>query len=86
MFISGVFIPIEEMQQWRKIIASISPLTYLTDLVKYSTQGTSYHPLLLDFTAIVAFTIFFLVVAIKVHEKLCQKDCRRDTRTRAISL
>jgi ABC-2 type transport system permease protein len=68
VFISGVFIPIEELPVWGRAIASISPLTYFTDLAKYSIQGTSYYPIAVDILALIAFTVAFLVVAIKIHE------------------
>jgi ABC-2 type transport system permease protein len=68
VFISGIFIPIEELPVWGKTIAEISPLTYFTDLARYSIQGTSYFPIALDILALIAFTIAFLFVAIKIHE------------------
>ncbi len=68
VFISGVFIPLGELPVWGKTIAAISPLTYFTDLARYSIQGTSYYPIALDILALVAFTIAFLFVAIKIHE------------------
>ena len=69
VFISGIFIPIEDMPT----ISSISPLTYFTDLARHSIQGNSYYPIVLDFTVLVAFTIIFLVTAIKIHERTMQK-------------
>jgi len=66
VFISGVFIPIHG---WGRIIASISPLTYFTDLVNYCTQGNSYYSVFVDFIALIGFTLLFLIVAIKIHEK-----------------
>jgi len=69
VFISGVFISIWEMQDWMRIIASLSPLTYFTDLVNYSVQGVSYYPVVVNCLALIGFTMFFLVVAIKVHER-----------------
>jgi ABC-2 type transport system permease protein len=68
VFISGIFIPIEELPVWGKTIAEISPLTYFTDLARYAIQGTSYFPIALDILALIAFTIAFLFVAIKIHE------------------
>ena len=68
VFISGVFIPLGELPVWGKIIASISPLTYFTDLLRYSIQGTSYYPLAADILALIVFTVAFLFVAIKIHE------------------
>jgi len=66
VFISGVFIPI---QGWGRIIASVSPLTYFTDLVNYCTQGNSYYSVFVDFVALIGFTLLFLIAAIKIHEK-----------------
>jgi ABC-2 type transport system permease protein len=68
VFISGVFIPLGELPVWGKTIAAISPLTYFTDLARYSMQGTSYYPVAIDILALVAFTLAFLFVAIKIHE------------------
>lgn len=68
VFISGVFIPIGELPVWGKTIAAISPLTYFTDLARYSIQGTSYYPIAVDILALIAFTVAFLFVAIKIHE------------------
>ena len=68
IFISGVFIPIEELPVWGRAISSISPLTYFVDLARYSIQGTSYYPITVDILALIGFTIAFLFVAIKIHE------------------
>lgn len=69
VFISGVFIPIWEIQDWGRIVASFSPLTYFTDLVNYCTQGISYYSVFVDFVALLGFTMLFLIVSIKIHEK-----------------
>ena len=73
VFISGIFIPIEELPVWGKAIASISPLTYFTDIARYSVQGTSYYPIAVDILALIVFTTAFLFVAIKIHEHTIQK-------------
>lgn len=73
VFISGIFIPIEELPAWGKTISSISPLTYFTDLARYSIQGSSYYPIELDIVVLIAFTVIFLVTAIRIHERTIQK-------------
>ncbi|BAI60756.1 ABC transporter permease protein [Methanocella paludicola SANAE] len=70
VFISGVFLPIGQMPEWGRLVAYFSPLTYYTDLVRYTTDGISYFPILVDFTAIAVFTLIFIVAAIKIHEKV----------------
>jgi ABC-2 type transport system permease protein len=73
VFISGIFIPLGELPVWGKTVAAISPLTYFTDLARYSIQGTSYYPITLDILVLIAFTVAFLLVAIKIHEHTIQK-------------
>jgi ABC-2 type transport system permease protein len=67
VFISGIFIPLEQMPSWGRMISLFSPLTYLTDLIRYSIQGISYYPILLDFAAIVLFTVVFMALAMAIH-------------------
>ena len=68
IFISGVFVPLGELPAWGKIVATVSPLTYFMDLARYSIQGINYYPIAGDILALIAFTIVFLLVAIKIHE------------------
>jgi ABC-2 type transport system permease protein len=70
VFISGVFLPLGQMPEWGRLVAYFSPLTYYTDLVRYSTDGVSYIPILADFIALAIFTVIFMVTAIKIHEKV----------------
>jgi ABC-2 type transport system permease protein len=55
------------MPPWGKTISLFSPLTYMTDLMRYSIQGNSYHPILLDFAAIAIFTVIFMALAMFIH-------------------
>jgi ABC-2 type transport system permease protein len=67
VFISGIFIPLEQMPSWGRLISLFSPLTYLTDLMRYSILGISYYPILLDFAAIILFTVVFMALAMAIH-------------------
>jgi len=69
LFISGVFIPIEKLPSWARLIASASPLTYFTDLATYSIEGATYYSVLLDLIVLTGFALLFLVIAVKLHEK-----------------
>ena len=73
VFISGIFIPLEQMPSWGRLISLFSPLTYLTDLIRYSIQGISYHPILLDFAAIILFTVMFMALAMVIHARNMSK-------------
>jgi ABC-2 type transport system permease protein len=61
------------MSFFARAIASFSPLTYFTDLVRCFILGVSYYSLPLDFWMIIIFALIFLVFAIKLHEKTFTK-------------
>jgi len=67
IFISGVFLPLDKMPVWGKIIAPLSPLTYAADLIRYSFQGQSYYSLVLDFSLLGLFSLIFPISAIAFH-------------------
>jgi len=69
VFISGVFIPLDQLPGWGQAIAYISPLTYFTDIARSCIQGRGHLPLALDFAVLIAFTALFLLVAMKLHQR-----------------
>jgi ABC-2 type transport system permease protein len=73
VFISGIFIPVEQLPGWGQAIAAFSPLTYFTDLVRYATQGAGYFPLFVDIGMLIAFTAVFLFAAITLHKRTLSK-------------
>lgn len=72
IFISGVFVPISSMGKW-KVISYISPLTYYTDLARYSVEGTNYFSPVVDLLALLGFSILFFFIAIRWHKKSLTK-------------
>jgi ABC-2 type transport system permease protein len=69
VFISGIFIPLDELPTWGQAVAYISPLTYFTDIARYSIQGRGHLPVAVDLLVLLAFTALFLVVAMKLHQR-----------------
>ncbi len=69
MFISGVFVPLSQLPQWARIVASISPLTYFTDVARYATGGESHYSIAVNLLVMVAFTVVSWFVAVKLHNK-----------------
>lgn len=72
IFISGIFTPIAKMGSF-KIISYISPLSYYTDLTRYSVKGRSYFGPAVDLLVILGFSVLFFVSAVKCHEKSMAK-------------
>lgn len=69
VFISGVFIPLEELPTWGRTIAYVSPLTYFTDIARNLMQAQGHLPIVVDFLALTGFTAIFLIVAMKLHRR-----------------
>ena len=69
VFISGIFIPLEQMPPWGLALAVCSPLTYFTDLVRYSFTGTNYFPVLGDIAALIVFTLIFTAGTMYLHKR-----------------
>ena len=69
IFISGIFIPISDLPDWGVAVASLSPLTYFTDIARFSIEGYAFYPLYLDFLLLIASAVIFLVLAVKLHER-----------------
>jgi ABC-2 type transport system permease protein len=69
VFISGIFIPLDELPAWGQAIAYISPLTYFTDIARNCIQNRGHLPLAIDFGVLVAFTVLFFVAAMKLHRQ-----------------
>jgi ABC-2 type transport system permease protein len=72
IFISGIFVPITEMGNF-KMLSYISPLTYFTDLARYSVQGTSYFTPIFDIMALIVFTAVFFMISVVWHKKSLSK-------------
>lgn len=72
IFISGVFVPISEMGSF-KFLSFISPLTYYTDLVRYSVQGVNYFSPALNILVLLLFSLFLFTIAVKWHKKTLSK-------------
>ncbi|NIA09990.1 MAG: ABC transporter permease [Nitrospiraceae bacterium] len=73
VFISGIFIPVGELPSWGQVLASLSPLTYITDLCRYAFQGAGYYPVSANLGALLVFLAVFMAVATKLHERSLPK-------------
>ncbi len=69
VFISGIFLPLEQLPGWGRGLAYVSPLTYLTDLLRYAT-GSGHHLFVaLDLGAMIAFTGLAAGTAYALHRR-----------------
>lgn len=73
IFISGIFIPIQELQGIGRILTYFSPLTYLVDMFHAGLDGTSVFPVIVDIFALIIFTSVFLLIASYFHKRNMMK-------------
>ncbi len=73
VFISGIFIPLEQMPPWGLALALFSPLTYFTDLVRYAFTGAHYFLVEADIVALVVFTVAFTAGTMYLHKRTMPK-------------
>jgi len=69
VFISGIFVPLEQMPVWGLALSVFSPLTYFTDLVRYSFTDIHYFPVWIDIAALAVFTVVFTVGTMYLHKR-----------------
>jgi ABC-2 type transport system permease protein len=69
MFISGVFIPLEEMAAWTLVLAYLSPLTYSQDLMNHAVLGTGMLSPWLDLVVLLLSGGVFLMSAVWMHKR-----------------
>jgi len=70
LFVSGIFIPLERMPVWARIISHISPLTYAHDAVTHAVSGSGCQPAVLDVMLLPAFLILFLFMAVRLYRRV----------------
>lgn len=65
MFASNIFFPVKLMPEWLQVVASVNPLTYLTDAVRYLTiLPMDFSTLVLDFVYLGLFAAAFSIIGI----------------------
>jgi len=69
LFISGVFIPLEEMAPAARAVAYISPLTYAQDLMNHAVVGRGLLSPWLDLAVLLASGLLFLLPSILMHRR-----------------
>jgi len=68
IFISGIFVPLAQMQGLGLVLAYCSPLTYLVDLFNSAMSGTSVFSPLVDSSVLIGVSALFIFAA-KVIQK-----------------
>lgn len=73
IFISGIFIPLDNLHGIARILTYLSPITYLVDIFNFSFKGESSISLVIDFAALFAFTVVFMYLSNRFHKRNLMK-------------
>jgi len=73
IFISGIFIPLENLQGIGEVMAYFSPITYLVDIFNFSFKGESHTSLIINFTALFVFSLIFVSLSNRFHKRNLMK-------------
>jgi ABC-2 type transport system permease protein len=73
VFISGVFIPLEQMPTWGLALSAFSPLTYFTDIVRYSFTEEHFFPVVVDIVILGVFMLVFTGGTMFLHKRTMPK-------------
>ncbi len=68
IFISGTFMPLNQLPKIMRYIALFSPLTYVTDLIRGLYGGDNYFPYFFDISMTALYTGIFIIFTIKLHK------------------
>lgn len=74
MFISGIFIPIEQLPAAAQYAAFASPLTHALDILRVGLGGTSYFGLPLNAAVLIFYTGLFTYMGLLFHKKNMERE------------
>jgi len=69
LFVSGVFVSLEEMAPWTRVLSFLSPLTYTQDLMNHAVPDLGYLSPWLDLALLPVLTTAFLAAAARLHHR-----------------
>jgi ABC-2 type transport system permease protein len=69
IFVSGIFIPLSQLEGWEFVLTSLSPLTYLVDLFHAALTGDAVYPASADALVLVMVTTAFVLLAKAIQRR-----------------
>jgi ABC-2 type transport system permease protein len=69
VFISGIFVPLEQLPAWGLALAVCSPLTYFADIVRYAFTGISHFSAGVNLAVLALFTLGFTAITMILHKR-----------------
>ena len=74
MFISGMFVPLEQMPPAGIYAALLSPLTHTIDLIRLGTGGESFFSIAVNISVLSVWTMLFLYIGQMFHKIIMKRE------------
>jgi len=73
LFMSGIFLPLNELPPHLVYLSFISPITFLTDLLRYCVDGSNYFTLLFDIVMLIVWIVSLFITGYIIHKRTMPK-------------
>ena len=73
LFISGIFIPLNTLSPHLVLLSFISPITFLTDLLRFCVDGSNYFMFQFDIIMLILWIVLLFIVSYTLHKKTMPK-------------
>jgi len=73
IFISGIFIPLQNSPPSLIIISCVSPITFLTDLLRFCVDGNNFFAYPIDIIMLILWIIILFIVTYVLHKRTMPK-------------
>ena len=69
LFVSGVFVPIDQMPRWAQYLSPLSPLSYAADMLRQGFGQPPHFPLVINIAGLLFFVAIMFAVACRFHHR-----------------
>ena len=73
LFISGIFIPLNTLPPHLVLLSFISPITFLTDLLRFCVDGSNYFMFQFDIIMLILWIVLLFIVSYTLHKRTMPK-------------
>jgi ABC-2 type transport system permease protein len=74
LFISGLYIPLEQLPAIGQVAAFFSPLTHTLDLLRYALGGGFYFGIATSSTMLMLYALLFVGIGVSLHKRMMRKQ------------
>jgi len=82
LFISGIFIPLQNLPSNLLFLSFFSPITFLADLLRFCVDGSNYFMFQFDIIMLILWIVLLFIVSYTLHKKTMPKRLAETGKTK----